>query len=138
MPFTPTTWNAGGAPGIDAVALNRIEAGIAQLWAARRDIVTDTANRTLVLADAGKIVEVDSASSRTVTVPPNSDEAFPVGTQLDVVRVGAGSVTILAGAGVTVRRSAALSNVLAEQWSAVTLYKRATNEWVLVGDLVLV
>ena len=67
-----------------------------------------TANYTLVLADASKAVEVTSASSTTVTVPPNSSVAFPVGTIIEVVRLGTGSVTLLAGSGVTLYTASSL------------------------------
>lgn len=87
---------------------------------------------TLVLADAGKVVEANNASSVTVTVPPNSSVAFPVGTVVEVWQQGAGQVTVAAGGGVTVRTPGTL--VLRTQYSAVTLRKRATNEWVLAGD----
>lgn len=94
-------------------------------------IVAQTADYTLVLTDAGKVVEVDSGSARTVTVPPNASVAFPVGTIVEVCQVGAGTVTVAAGSGVTVRQAGALAG----QWATVSLRKRATNEWVLTGEL---
>jgi hypothetical protein len=93
-----------------------------------------TENYTLVLADAGKAVEMSNAAARTVTVPPNADVAFPVGTLVEVTRMGAGTVTIVAGAGVTLRSRGSLLAV-GNQYGAVSLRKRATNEWVVVGDL---
>jgi hypothetical protein len=90
---------------------------------------------TLALADKGKIVEMDNAAANTLTVPPNSSVAFPVGTRLDVVRVGAGQTSIAAGSGVTIRSVDGMLD-LAAQYSAATLYKRGDDEWVLAGDLV--
>src|SRR5215216_1125627 len=58
---------------------------------------------TLVLADAGKAVETTSAAAVEVTVPPNASVAFPVGAALAVTQVGAGALTVAAGAGVTLR-----------------------------------
>jgi hypothetical protein len=86
---------------------------------------------TLVLADAGKWKRMTSASAVTVTVPPNSSVAFPVGTCIDIERNGAGSVTIAAGAGVTLRTSETL--VIAKQYGVATIKKVATDEWVVVG-----
>lgn len=95
--------------------------------------VTD-ASYTLVLADAGKVVERSSGSANTVTVPPNSSAAFPVGARIDVFQTGTGQTTIVAGSGVTIR-SADNKLALAKQYAGASLYKRATNEWILVGAL---
>lgn len=90
---------------------------------------------TLVLADNGKVVEMNVGSANNLTVPPNSSVAFPVGSQVTVLQTGAGQTTIVAGSGVTIN-SAGGALKLAAQWSAVTLIKRATNTWVAVGALV--
>ena len=95
---------------------------------------TKAANYTLALADAGTVVEMNMAGANTVTVPPDSAVAFPVGTILDVCQTGTGATTIAAGTGVTLRTAGALT--LRTQWSSVTLRKRAANEWVLAGDTV--
>lgn len=88
---------------------------------------------TLLLTDAGKVVECTNAAAVAVTVPPNSSVAFPVGTVLEVRQCGVGQVTINPGAGVTVRTSATYTTRV--QWATVALHKRATDEWVLGGDL---
>lgn len=93
---------------------------------------TRTANYTLVLTDAGKLVEMNVASSNTVTVPPNSSVAYPIGTVIVVAQYDAGT-TIMAGAGVTLLPSTAQG--LRAQYSQATLTKRGTNEWYLAGDL---
>lgn len=88
---------------------------------------------TFVLADASRLTEANSASAQTYTVPPNSSVAFPVGTVLEVVRHGAGSLTIAAGAGVTIRTPSTLTARV--QYSTIALRQRAANEWVASGDL---
>jgi hypothetical protein len=95
---------------------------------------TQTGNYTLALADAGKTVEQNLGTATTVTVPPNSSVAFPIGTIIEVARYGAGTVAIAAGAGVTIRSRGGLLSI-GNQYGAVSLRKRATDEWVLVGDL---
>lgn len=90
---------------------------------------------TLVLADAAKVVRCANASAITLTVPPNSSVAFPVGTRVDITQSGAGALTVAAGAGVTINKPASLSLVLQEQWSQVTLVKVATDTWDIAGDL---
>lgn len=95
---------------------------------------TQTVSYTLILADAGKAIDVNSASATTVTVPPNASVAFPVGTVIEVCRYGAGTVAVAAGAGVTIRSRGSLMSIAA-QYSSVSLRKRAIDEWILVGDL---
>lgn len=89
---------------------------------------------TLALADQGKIVELNNASSVTVTVPPYSSIALPVGSQITFSQIGAGQVTFAAGVGVTIRSDGGKLKT-ASQYSVVTLIKRATDEWVLAGNL---
>lgn len=92
-----------------------------------------TASYTLVLGDKNKIVEMGVASANTLTVPPNSSVAFPVGSQINVLQTGAGQCTITPGAGVTINGTPGLKT--RAQWSYATLIKRATDTWVLVGDI---
>lgn len=89
---------------------------------------------TLVLGDAQLVVEMNKSSANTLTIPPNSSVAFPVGTTLLVVQTGAGQTTLTAGSGVTVNSFIGLK--IAGQWGAATLIKRATDTWVAVGALV--
>lgn len=89
------------------------------------------ANYTLVLTDAGENVDMNKATAVNVTVPPNVDVALPVGCVVEVTQVGAGQVTIVAGAGVTLRAAVGLKT--AAQWAVVRLRQRAANEWVVDG-----
>lgn len=85
----------------------------------------DTTSRTLAIGDATKVVECTHVDATTVTIPPNADVAFPIGTVVSIYAAGAGGVTIAAGAGVTIQNLAALA-----QYEEANLRKRATNEWV--------
>lgn len=99
------------------------------------DTVTNAqvASYTLVLADSGKMVEMNNASANTLTIPPNSSVALPVGTTITVLQTGAGQCTLTAGAGVTINYTPGLK--LRAQWSSATIIKRATDTWVALGDL---
>lgn len=88
---------------------------------------------TLVLTDQGKLVTCSNAGAITLTVPPNSSVAFPVGAQVDVAVIGVGMVTVVGGSGVTVNGTPSL--VTRAQYSAVTLAKIATDTWLCIGDL---
>lgn len=87
---------------------------------------------TLVLTDKGKTVECTNASAVTVTVPPNSAVAFPLGTILYVAQGGAGAVTLAPGAGVTLKKPSTLTTRVQE--SQLVLQKIATDTWRVGGD----
>jgi hypothetical protein len=88
---------------------------------------------TLVAADAGKMVTLTNASAITLTIPTNASVAFPVNTRIDLLQYGAGQVTV-GGAGVTINSSGAKLK-LTGQYSGASLWKKATDTWVLIGDL---
>jgi hypothetical protein len=101
-----------------------------------RLVVTNTqvSNYTLSLSDAGKIIEMNSSSPNNVTVPLNSVAAFPIGSVIDILQYGTGQTSIVAESGVTLRSLDGLLS-LATQYAAASLYKRGTNEWVVIGNL---
>lgn len=88
---------------------------------------------TVVLADDGKIIECSASSAITLTVPTNTTAAFPIGTQIMLIATGTGQVTVAAAGGVTINATPGLK--LRTQWSTALLIKRATNTWLLSGDL---
>ena len=88
---------------------------------------------TLVLADAHKLVTLSNASAITLTVPTNASVAFEIGDQVNLLQLGAGQVTVAAGAGVTIR-SEGTKLKLKGQYAMATLVKIGTDEWVLLGN----
>jgi hypothetical protein len=89
---------------------------------------------TLVLADAGKVVEMNATSALQLAVPPDTSVAFPVNTRVDLVQLNTGQLMVVAGAGVTLRSFGGKTK-LTGQYSGASLYKRGANDWVLIGDL---
>jgi len=89
---------------------------------------------TTVLADDGKLVTCDNASPIALTIPPNSSVAYGIGTQINIMQLGAGQVTITAGAGVTLRSSGSKLKTK-DQYAVTTCAKIATDTWVVVGNL---
>lgn len=82
------------------------------------------------------LVTLTNAASITATVPPNSSVAFPVGTQIDVIRGGVGEVVFAPGSGVTINAPDGASSIR-RQYSKVSLIKTATDTWDLCGDLLI-
>jgi hypothetical protein len=91
-----------------------------------------TASYELVANDAGKQISMNVAGANTLTVPANATVAFPVNTVIHVYQYGAGTTTIVAAGGVTIR-SFGPSLVSGGQYALMSLRKRATNEWELTG-----
>jgi hypothetical protein len=96
---------------------------------------TQTAtNYSIILSDAGKIVEMSGSSPLTLTVPLDSSQNFSVGASITVLQTGTGQVTLAPTGGVTLSGTPGLR--LRTQWSSATLIKRASNVWVAIGDTV--
>jgi hypothetical protein len=90
---------------------------------------------TTVLADDGKLITCDNAASIALTIPPNSSVAYGIGTQINIMQMNAtGTVTITAGAGVTLRSAGSKLKTDA-QYAVATCAKIATDTWVVVGNL---
>ncbi len=95
---------------------------------------------TFVLADAdNKLVTASNASAQTYSIPTNASVAFPIGTQLNLIQIGAGQVTINA---VTSGTTSVLSTgataaapKLRAQYSVATLIKAGTDLWYVTGDI---
>jgi hypothetical protein len=64
---------------------------------------TQTDNYTLVLGDAGRVIDMNAATDKTVTIPTNATAAFATGATVLLARRGAGEVTVSGASGVTVR-----------------------------------
>ena len=100
----------------------------------RTPIIQKTASYTLsALTERDDLIEMDSVSATTLTIPLNSAVAYPVGTSIDILQTNTGQVTIAGDAGVTVNATPGLK--LRTRWSSCTLFKRATDTWVVYGDL---
>jgi len=93
-----------------------------------------TTSYTLVLTDADKLIKMNSGSANSLTVPPNSQVAFEIGTAILITQYGSGTTSFLAGSGVSVRSSGSLVSMSA-QYETASLIKIDTNEWILSGGL---
>ena len=89
---------------------------------------------TFVLTDGGKLVTASNGSAQTYTVPPNSSVAFPTGTTITIIGIGAGKVTLAQGSGVTIN-SKNSEKAIDGQHASVTIIKTATDTWQLIGAL---
>jgi len=89
---------------------------------------------TLAASDMDGIVTLSNASAITLTVPPNSSVAIDVGASIRLAQLGAGTVTVSPGSGVTAMSLAGATD-LSGQGAAALLTKIAPDSWLLEGDL---
>jgi hypothetical protein len=100
-------------------------------------IVTEsTTARTLVIGDANALIRTTNASATTVTFPPNSSVAFPIGTAVSIRQSASGQVTLAAGVGVTLNTPDTLKS--RKLGSIVRAIKVAADEWDITGDVVCI
>jgi len=99
----------------------------------------ETASYTAVLANNSQVVTMDNASANTFSIPTNASVAFPIGTQITVLQIGAGQTTIQAvTSGTTTILSTgatAAAPKLRVRYSSATCVKAGTDLWYVLGDL---
>ena len=127
-----TALNVGAATGTTTINNALTVSGTTILGPA--SITAQATARTLTLADQGKVIDMTNSTDVALTIPPNSSVAFPVGTQILVVRNSTGKVSFTPGAGVTLRSDSS-KQFISTQYSAATLMQRAADEWYLIGNL---
>ena len=76
----------------------------------------------------------NSAGAITITIPTNASVSFPVGTEIELCRQGAGTVTVVAASGVTLL-SVDSQVAIAAQYGVVALKQIAVDTWLLAGAL---
>jgi hypothetical protein len=99
----------------------------------------NTSDYTAVLADQYQVLEVmNKATAIAFQIPTNANVAFPIGTVITVLNIGAGVCTISAvTSGTTTVLSAgavAASPTLAQYKSAACI-KTGTDAWYVVGAI---
>jgi hypothetical protein len=93
---------------------------------------------TTVLGDAiNTLITVTNAATCTVTIPPNSSVAYPVGAVLNFTRLGAGALVLTEGVGVTIVSQGADADQPAGRavYSTFSLVQTSANNWLAFGDV---
>lgn len=135
-----TAWTTVGTAGINATGgsagyvLSSVD-GTATTWNPANAyvpvITAATAAYTLQNGDQGELLQLNGTF--TVTVPAESTYNFPIGTIINILNIGTGTITTAGAGGVTLNGNPGLK--LNGQWSGASFIKRASNTWVIVGDL---
>jgi hypothetical protein len=128
-----------GTNGHTLVADSAAATGLA--YSAGIPVVLDaeTATYTVVLGNAYQLVTMSVGSANDFQIPTNANVAFPVGTVINVIQIGAGQTTIKAVTSGTTTISStgatATAPKLRAQFSAASCIKVATDTWYVVGDI---
>ena len=83
---------------------------------------------TFALTDFTKLVTLNNAAAVAVTVPLEATVAWPTGTQLRLLNIGAGTVTVAGAVGVTINGTP----LTLAQYKGAILTKTGTNTWVFL------
>jgi len=99
-----------------------------------------TATYTVVLTDnRNKLVTMSVAGANDFLIPTNASVAFPIGSIINVIQIGAGQTTIKAVTSGTITISStgasATAPKLRAQYSAASCIKVATDTWYVIGDI---
>jgi hypothetical protein len=84
---------------------------------------------TVIAGDIGKLITCNNASAITVTIPTGLGAGFHASVQ----QMGAGAVTVAAGAGMT-RRNRQGHTKTAGQYATVAIIMTTATEFLLQGD----
>ena len=107
---------------------------------AKLTLNAQTATYTVVLTDnRNKLVTMNVATTNDFLIPTNANVAFPIGSVINVIQIGAGKTTIKAVTSGTTTISStgatAAEPDLRAQFSAASCIKVATDTWYVVGDI---
>jgi hypothetical protein len=139
--YTSGTAKARVAIGTNGQLLRVNSGATAPEWALGVNVQLNaqTATYTVVLGDAYKLVTMSNAAANDFQIPTNANVAFPVGTVINVIQIGAGQTTIKAVTSATTTISStgatAAEPILRAQFSAASCIKVATDTWYVVGDI---
>jgi hypothetical protein len=84
---------------------------------------------TFLLTDTTKTVTANNSAASAYTVPPQSSVVWEAYTVLRILNLGAGVVTLTAGAGVTLT-----GTVTVAQYASATLTRTGSNAWTISGN----
>jgi hypothetical protein len=99
----------------------------------------NTADYTAVLGDSYQALDLmNKATAIAYKIPTNASVAFPVGTVLTVLKIGAGTCTISAttpGTTTVLSAGATAASPTLAQYKSAACIKTATDTWYVVGAI---
>jgi hypothetical protein len=99
----------------------------------------NTTDYTAVAADQYQVLEImNKATAIAFKIPTNASVAFPVGTALTVLNIGAGTCTISAvtpGTTTVLSAGATAASPTLGQYKSAVCIKTGTDAWYVVGSV---
>ena len=100
---------------------------------------TQTADYTPVSADQYQtLVLMNKATAVNFTIPTNANVAYPVGTAITILNIGAGTCTVKAVTSVTttvLSAGAVAAQPTLAQYKTAVCIKTATDTWYVAGSI---
>jgi hypothetical protein len=99
----------------------------------------NTSDYTAVLADQYQVLEImDKGTAIAFKIPTNASVAFPIGTVITVLNIGAGTCTISAvtsGTTTVLSAGAVPASPTLGQYKSAVCIKTGTDAWYIVGGI---
>lgn len=117
-----------------ATAIQTLATGIdTSMFTPLSIVAAKTGAYTLASGDQNKLIQLNGTF--TVSVPTDATYNFAVGTQINIVNIGSGTITTAAVTPATTTLNGTPGLKLRAQYSSATFIKLSANNWVIVGDL---
>jgi hypothetical protein len=126
LPFVTSADLVSAYPGKSVEIADYVD-GLIPLLAMTQNAQTGL-TYSFVLTDFTKLVTLNNGAAVAVTLPLQATVAWPTGTQLRILNVGAGVVTVAGAVGVTINGSP----LTLAQYKGANLIKTGTNTWVFI------
>jgi hypothetical protein len=135
----PTKANFATGAVLTAAEMNDLAGTVNMLGDLTLRAVTTTSDTILITDINNYLITYSSTSSVAITIPTNTTAAIPVGSVINLIKIGAsGTITISGAVGVTLSSAAVVSTAptITTAFSAASLIKVDTNNWYCVGKIV--
>lgn len=122
-------------PASDTGSTYKISLDQLSSWISSKDVINSISDYNISISDTKAIVTFNTSFPVLFTIPDDRNQNLPIGTTIDIVRLGSGIVTVTGGSSVIINSS--IGWTLRGIYSKATLSKINANSWILSGDLAL-
>lgn len=120
--------------GIDAYYNGHINSSLSPYSTITRPFRYKTSAYTFATSDSGAVVCYQGTPNVSFTMSVATNTALPTGSQIDLINLGSGKLSIAAEAGISLLSTSSFLT-LSDLYSAATLFKVGSTYWVLFGNL---
>lgn len=104
-------------------------------WISNKEVKNNISDYSVNSFDTKSIITFNNSQPVVFTIPNDSNQYLPIGTSIELIRLGTGIVNITGGSNVTVNSSVGWT--LRGVYSKATVSKINGNTWIVSGDLSL-